>query len=202
MNNIFLIGDSSSSHEYVDRYLRENSFTPFEVEYFDDPIKIETARTIKNILSYKVPTKKIFIFRNSCTVEAQNALLKNMEEAMDNIYFLFSSSREDALLPTVRSRCLVIKLTTHTAVNEEIADLVNNICESNNDWSKIDELILFLENNNLDDLIPALRYLLLANINKVNVTNYFQYCKKSLPLISLSKTNNMNHKIIIESIFL
>ncbi len=202
MNNIFLVGDNTAINEYVDNYLKENLFTPFEIEYFDDPIKIENARAIKNDLSYKVPTKKIFIFRNTCTIEAQNALLKNMEEAPDNVYFLFSSSQEDTLLQTVRSRCVLVRLTTQTTVSEKIADLVKNICESNNDWLKIDELVASLEDGNLDDLIMAMRQLLLANIDQVNVSSYFQYCKRSLPLISLTKTNNINHKIMIESIFL
>ena len=202
MNNLFLVGDSSLVNEYIDRYLRENFFTPFEIDFFDDPIKIEDARYIKSILSYKIPSKKIFIFKNTCTVEAQNALLKNMEDAVDNVFFIFSSVKEDSLLPTVRSRCQIVRLATDFTSNAKITEFIRNVCERDNDWAAIDDLITFLDDHDLEDIVPALRQLLTTSIDQKNVTRYFHYCKKSLPLISLSKTNNMNRKIVIESIFI
>jgi len=202
MNNLFLVGDRASVNGYIDNYLKQNFFTPFEIEYFDDPVKIGDARDIKNVLSYKMPTKKIFIFRNSCTTEAQNALLKNIEDAVDNVFFIFSSVKEDSLLPTVRSRCLVVRLSSDLTSSVKITELIKNVSERDNDWAAIDDLITFLDDHDLEDIVPALRQLLLASIDQKNVTRYFHYCKKSLPLISLSKTNNMNRKIVIESIFI
>jgi hypothetical protein len=47
MNNIILIGDRFVTDKYIENYLKENQFTSFEIEYFNNEIKIEDARNIK-----------------------------------------------------------------------------------------------------------------------------------------------------------
>ena len=49
------------------------------------------------------------------TVEAQNALLKSLEEPGDNNRFLLAVNSPDTLLETIVSRCQYINLTTTTA---------------------------------------------------------------------------------------
>lgn len=46
------------------------------------------------------------------TVEAQNALLKTLEEPPPNTYIIGSTNTPEALLPTIRSRMSVIKLAS------------------------------------------------------------------------------------------
>ena len=55
---------------------------------------------------------KIFIIKNIdiSTEEAQNKLLKVLEEPAKNVYFLLSAQRADSVLPTIRSRCDKIKV--------------------------------------------------------------------------------------------
>ncbi len=45
------------------------------------------------------------------TVQAQNCLLKILEEPPANTYFVLTASHPEQLLPTVRSRCRTVKLT-------------------------------------------------------------------------------------------
>ncbi len=53
---------------------------------------------------------------------AQNKLLKTLEEPMSPAVFILLSEREDALLETVRSRCMVFHLAEQDApVSEEIS---------------------------------------------------------------------------------
>ncbi len=202
MNSILLIGDKRLTDEYLERYQIENLFSPFETEYIDEIIKIEDARNIKKSLNYKTPTKKLIVFRGTLTIEAQNALLKNIEEANENIYFIFVSMNEDYLLPTIRSRCSVVRVGFETTIIKELPSLIRNICKTKGDWGTIDDAAIFLEDYSLDEIIPVLRTLLLESIDDENVVSYFHYCKKALPLLSLTKTNNINRKIAIESIFL
>jgi len=202
MNSILLIGDKRLTDDYLERYQIENLFSPFEIEYIDEIIKIEDARNIKKSLNYKTPTKKLIVFRGTLTIEAQNALLKNIEEANENIYFIFVSVNEDYLLPTVRSRCSVVRVGFETTNNKELPSLIRNICKTKGDWGMIDEVASFLEDYSLDEIIPVLRTLLLESIDDENVVSYFHYCKKAIPLLSLAKNNNINRKIAIESIFL
>ena len=44
------------------------------------------------------------------TIQAQNSLLKILEEPPQNTYFLLTSSHSDQLLTTIRSRCRTVKL--------------------------------------------------------------------------------------------
>ena len=44
------------------------------------------------------------------TPQAQNCLLKTLEETEDDTYFLLTCDAETALLPTIRSRCRVIRM--------------------------------------------------------------------------------------------
>ncbi|MFQ5649049.1 MAG: ATP-binding protein [bacterium] len=55
------------------------------------------------------------------TVEASNALLKILEEPPDNMYLLMTSSRPNVLLPTITSRCHLVKFDPLPAVELEKA---------------------------------------------------------------------------------
>jgi hypothetical protein len=88
MNNIILIGDRFVTDKYIENYLKENQFTSFEIEYFNNEIKIEDARNIKKTLYYKVTTKKLLVFNGKLTLEAQNSLLKNIKKRQ-KMFFLF-----------------------------------------------------------------------------------------------------------------
>lgn len=53
----------------------------------------------------------VIVNAENMTVQAQNCLLKILEEPPRNTYFMLTSSHPDQLLTTVRSRCRNIKLT-------------------------------------------------------------------------------------------
>ena len=50
------------------------------------------------------------------TVEAQNALLKNLEETSDNTIIILTAPQVDFLLPTIVSRCQIIKLSSKSEI--------------------------------------------------------------------------------------
>lgn len=58
-------------------------------------------------------SKKVFIINNIdvSTDEAQNKLLKVLEEPPKNVYFLISAKSEERVLPTIKSRCEKIKIS-------------------------------------------------------------------------------------------
>lgn len=51
--------------------------------------------------------KKVFIIReiDKAMEQAQNKLLKTLEEPENNVYFILTTSNVDLVLPTIRSRC-------------------------------------------------------------------------------------------------
>ena len=56
--------------------------------------------------------KRVILIENAerMTQQAQNCLLKTLEEAEEGTYFLLTCDKESALLPTIRSRCRVIRM--------------------------------------------------------------------------------------------
>ena len=80
-------------------------------------IGIDAIRELDHFLSLKVPSQKIFdravIIEDShfLTLEAQNALLKMLEEPPQGTLFILTASYSQSLLPTIRSRTQIIDIT-------------------------------------------------------------------------------------------
>ncbi|MCB0407946.1 MAG: hypothetical protein KDD34_07075 [Bdellovibrionales bacterium] len=86
------------------------SFFLFDGEM--DAIKIEKAREVLKHLSlshWKGP--RIFLFNEAhvMTAQASNALLKAIEEPPPETYFFLITSQLNAILPTIRSRCQMVR---------------------------------------------------------------------------------------------
>lgn len=64
---------------------------------------------------------------DAMTVEAQNALLKTLEEPPPQVVFVLVSAREDRLLPTVHSRCRRIGLSLLPLATLEAALLADGL---------------------------------------------------------------------------
>ena len=78
-----------------------------------ETIKIDQIREITNKIIEQpvVSNKKVYII-NDCdkmTVEAQNCLLKTLEEPPEFAVIIMITSNENALLTTIKSRCMTIK---------------------------------------------------------------------------------------------
>ncbi len=75
---------------------------------------VENIRQIKKFLSqhpYSHDTKVVVIPQaDLLNLESQDTLLKNLEEPGDNNYFILTTTKPNALLPTIISRCQTIKL--------------------------------------------------------------------------------------------
>jgi DNA polymerase III delta prime subunit len=74
--------------------------------------KIEDVRDLNNLLrlSFDEPTLIVSENVENATEEALNAFLKNLEEPQDNIYFALTAASTRKVLPTIVSRCQIIKV--------------------------------------------------------------------------------------------
>ncbi|WP_456402042.1 DNA polymerase III subunit delta' [Persephonella sp.] len=77
----------------------------------DKEIKIGQIREIKEFLKLKKEGGKAVIIEKAekMNTEASNAVLKTIEEPPDNTLIILTTSNQNALLPTIRSRCKIIK---------------------------------------------------------------------------------------------
>lgn len=92
-------------------------------------IKIETIREITEKVIEKpiISSKKVYII-NDCdkmTKEAQNCLLKTLEEPPEFIIIILISSNENIILNTIKSRCMTVKF--RNIENDELAEYARNV---------------------------------------------------------------------------
>jgi DNA polymerase-3 subunit delta' len=73
--------------------------------------KIDDVRQLNSFTSLTVsqPTAILINSIEEATTEAMNAFLKNLEEPQENLYYILTTSNLSAILPTIISRCQVIK---------------------------------------------------------------------------------------------
>ncbi len=102
-------------------------------------IKISSIRDIrrKTAMSVSGNGKRVILIMNAedMGIEASNALLKTLEEPPQNTIFILTSSNKDTLLPTIVSRCQLIRFDelTENQIKEALI-IRENI---NEDQSKI-----------------------------------------------------------------
>ena len=76
-------------------------------------IKIEQIRLLQKKIQEKpiLSEKKVYIINDAetMTVEAQNCLLKTLEEPPEFATIILIGSNENSFLPTIKSRCMIIR---------------------------------------------------------------------------------------------
>lgn len=128
-------------------------------------IKIDSVREIiESAYTQTQPIIYLFSDADTMSINAQNSLLKVIEEPPNNAYFILTLSQIENTLPTIRSRCQEFKMDNYTT---EDLSLYLSQNHSNMNNSTVD-LILLLASNiyEIEELI------------KYKVEDYYQYCDK------------------------
>lgn len=93
---------------------------------------VEKIRELKSD-AYTTPTEseyKIYILKNAqaMTLQAQNAILKLLEEPPKNVIFILTSENKQELLPTVISRCVCFDIgSCYNLEKEKIKDIATKL---------------------------------------------------------------------------
>ena len=151
------------------------------IEPDGNSIKIEQIRELVKKVYEKpiVSNKKVYIINDSnlMTKEAQNSLLKTLEEPPEYVTIILVASNENLFLPTIKSRCTKIifnKLSNNELVAvlkkqynySEVSDLVLkiadgsvkkalNLREKEEEYTRINNLYSNLENISIIDIINS-----------------------------------------------
>jgi DNA polymerase III delta prime subunit len=153
-----------------------------------DDYSIASIRQINNFLSrqpYSHPSKIIYITNvDLLHLEAQNALLKILEEPGVNNYFFLTTSHPQKLIPTILSRCQIIN---HVTISTSTGKIVypNGILRDDIPDAKLflqEQLTLhqqelvkkptLLEKKVIDKLIRAIA-MCEANVDPKSAVDYF-----------------------------
>ncbi len=96
-----------------------------------EKLGIAEARKIKKHFSFKPYSAKgrIVVLENapSLTIEAQNALLKTLEELPQEAVLILGANSDANLLPTILSRCQIIHLENSTSYPNPKVEFIQDI---------------------------------------------------------------------------
>ena len=160
-------------------FINNNNPDFYILESEDRNIKIEQIRYIQKKVQEKpiISNKKIYIIDNADTMtkEAQNCLLKTLEEPPEFVIIILIGKNEDAFLSTIKSRCMIMHF--NEIENEKISQYLKKQFGMNNinstmlrtfegsigkaiklkdkieTYNQIDNIIYSLENKDIIDII-------------------------------------------------
>lgn len=161
---------------------------------------IDQVRTLKKFFSQKPfnHQNKIIIIQDAhnLNAEAQNALLKILEEPGPNHYIFLVTNQPFYLLPTILSRCQTIRLTSNFISESKVISPTNDL----NKNLKLSEDI----SQNKEDILPFLeeqlflQQKLLVEKPSVKISTDIQKIIKSIQMIKA----NVDPKSALDYYFL
>jgi len=124
MHSFIIIGASAEKRLAEAKSRASTQSTGVDLVIIETPKSIDSAREIKSSLTRRpyqsLAITIILVEAQSLTIEAQNALLKTLEEPPGPTQIYLTAQTVDSFLPTVRSRCHLIDLgPIETSLNEE-----------------------------------------------------------------------------------
>jgi len=126
MHAYLLVGNST---EYIVQRTEELA-KKLKAKILEFPIaKIEDTRSLNNLirLSFDQPTLIVCPNIHEAGDAASNAFLKNLEEPQENVYFALTALSTRKVLPTIVSRCQIIKIISHKPLaisNQEVENFL------------------------------------------------------------------------------
>ena len=217
MQSFIVIHNTKTKRDdYLEKVVKTHSISPFDITHIigDPSIGIEEIRDMQKQL-FLMPVKgkeKAIVLEGAqtLTIEAQNALLKVLEEPPPHALFFLSTNNTDALLPTILSRCSLVVLEedrqelTDEQINllqEDLKLLFSNSISARLSLaekiaSQKDEVGKWLQ-----DTIVYLRQTILEDISNNQPTNT-AILKNLQEAYRLIATTNTNPRMVLEHFFL
>ncbi|MFA7253372.1 MAG: hypothetical protein WC107_02350 [Patescibacteria group bacterium] len=204
------IGRSQDKIELLVLYLRENiGCLPADVTYLASTdetgkkgeIKVAAVRQFLHELSLSsLGSCRIGIIENAekLNLASANILLKTLEEPPKNVYLVLVSKTED-VLPTIRSRCRVIKVQKDDQVEDSHIDAELLLGKSL--YEAFKEIELIAKDNLSDHFFSA--FLMLGRKMMIREKN----AKTANFLLGVEKKrkeveNNANQRLAMEAVYL
>lgn len=170
----------------------------FEIDTQENSIKIEEIRQMQSKIAEKpiISNKKVYIINDSekMTKEAQNCLLKTLEEPPEYITIILITSNENMILNTIKSRCTKIvfnkiedeKLSKYLKENYKFENITKSMLkaysgsikkalemnEKKEIYEELDKYFYNIENYKIIDVLNKIECLYK---NKENIQEMLEY---------------------------
>lgn len=180
------------------------------IEPNEGKIKIEQIREMQRKIAEKpiISNKKVYIIDDADTMrtEAQNCLLKTLEEPPEYITIILICSNEDSLLSTIKSRCTrmhfepinteeIKKYVKQNYPGQEISENIINLSqgsigkviqlnENKNIYENIEKIFLSMQNKDLIEIVQMSEEIYKAKEQINSILDYM-----NVILLKLSKQN-------------
>ncbi len=169
-----------------------------KIEPEGNRIKIEQIRFLQNKIQEKpiIANKKVYIIdeADKMTTEAQNCLLKTLEEPPEYTTLILIGSHENAFLPTIKSRCLILyfqpipdeEIKQYLETNYGLTNITKDhltmfqgsigkairIKDKQTEWEEINTIIYNLKQNDLIETIKQAEVLYKAKDEIFEILDY------------------------------
>lgn len=173
-------------------------------------IKIEQIRELQKRIQEKpiISTKKVYIINDAelMTTEAQNCLLKTLEEPPEFATIILIGSNENAFLTTIKSRCMILHfnqiedflLKKYLKENYQIKDITKNMLDlfqgsigkaislkdKQEQYYCLEEIIDKLNKNDLIDILKLAEILYKSKEDIFEILDYM-----NIILLKMAKQN-------------
>ena len=199
--------DASSNPDYMEIHEDKNL------------IRIDQIRNLADDIARKhiVSNKKVYVISDAryMTEEAQNCLLKTLEEPPKYANIILVTSNENSLLPTVQSRCIKIRFSKLSdddlkkirpeLTNQELDILdgslkgIENIEEKLDEYQKLEAIVNNLQNDSLINVLnnSDILYNGKDNINDLlnylNIILFKNQVYEPIPIVEETKKKIQNY---------
>ena len=189
----------------------ENSPDFSIIEPDGNSIKIEQIRDFQKKVSEKpiISNKKVYIINDSdkMTVEAQNCLLKTLEEPPEFVTIILIGSNENSFLSTIKSRCMILhfekisddQIQKYLKENYEIeinSQIMLEACQGSIGkaleikdkqelYQNTEQVVNSLERKDKIDILNMSDFIYKSKDDKLEILNYM-----NVLFINLAKTNS------------
>ncbi len=198
----------SSLQQYIDSFIEKHSINNnyiYHIRAEKTELGIEQIRAMKKETITSSGSMKLFILYGfeTASAEAQNALLKTLEEMQEKNIFMMLTHNKERVLPTIHSRVELIDLDTHNSdymIREEVIKLWETDLREGSfslfesplvtGVTKEQAVILF------DELI------ILMKKEMATQSSFVSYIKYGLLKKDLLISNNLNPQLALDSFLL
>lgn len=195
--------DKTRGREEAEKIFKDLKIDKLDITIleYEKAVGIQDVREIQQkiyLMPLKSAIRAVLIDASpGITTEAQNALLKTLEESPEATLIIVQVLNADEILPTILSRCKVIELSSQT---EQID--TSGFTKILNSIDGMGERLKFAQDLSKDKN-EALDFLesLIINSRKDLISNY-KLVKSVQKFHTIIKTTNVNLRLALENLFL
>ena len=206
--------DKNKASSYINDFLKGKEIYPIDIDkqIYEKAVGIGDVRDIQKkimLKPFRGKAKAVVIEAyEGITTEAQNALLKVLEEPPINTIIVVSIPKKELLLPTIISRCKIIELKEKEAKisSEDVLGLEDslNIMLNGKIGDKLKMAQDISQNRDgallwLEKMILFVRQELIQHYNDGKYLNLLSQLQKTYVIIV---STNVNQRIALENLFL